>query len=1223
MERSLDLDRLIAVLAAADTGSVAHFADNNEGPLPSPERLQSLLAHAEVELFLARLKIDSKLLETAWYLHGIASADRALELYSVERQRQAFAVSAHIFDLACNDASQSFELRLSQAFAAQVGFHRSEGEPNATALGRRVEDWDASKVNDADEIYDCIPGLAIKAGILVLSLNPSISAERLRRWRFKLRKFASRIRVEDLGSTIFGPTYLVVEAANHILRHLIHGDVGALELARSELARAVSNEHSGNDHDARWVAAQLRFVVDEMSKGSVWNVFPAETPAAAKQAFTLTAPRILTLWEPQRQLLEPESQRADRLHVTPLATESRRLVLSVPTSAGKTLMAQLLMINQLATNNSGVCYVAPQRSLGREVRKALSRRLQMISREVGRVEPDYGLPASGPLADFFRQMDDPFSLATVFGEVISPTPEPEVSIMTPERLAHALRNDAESVLARYGMFVFDEAHQVHDNSRGFLLESIISFLNWRTLTTSHRIVLLSAAMGNAGQIQQWIDPEEIGRLFKSKWRGPRRLSVLVGTEIDRDNLVVTPVAARGARSHLTQKHTFPLFGVLRLKPAGEKEVKLKFEEPVGEIVFRADSRGNREYSPEKGESTSHEKMLARMTLYFGHAGPVLIVCTSRPIVQRVASHLAEHLDNDPKSAILATTARIKLGDEHPLSKVLVKGVAFHHAGLPTDILEGIEEGVRTGKVTYIVSTSTLTDGVNLPVHTVVIHSPSFNGIEQSQLVTGARLVNAIGRAGRAAQETEGWVVMSHFARARASDFNQLAPVAELPPVISTLISDSALHDLEIFESEYRNNEDVLFSARGKAADFQSFVWHLLTTEDLAGRNSGDLILDDALQHTLGFLQMSEELRERYRLLASATHREYEATQPELRQAWSRMGTSVSSARLICEIASDIADWLSSGDVACEDAMDAVAALTHMDVWSALLGLPERPRDWQFRKIGSVASSAVNVNPEEFIRVWLNGDSLPSIASNLFAEVTDRARALELAVFASSDFCEHYFAWLISILVERVNALLRARGSMVLMCPELGVYVRHGVRNQMAIELLTAGIRSRELANAVATEAASEGVDGLNLRDWLGNLDWIDWPARFDASSADLLDLLEYSRPRGSSLLREILSGSVVEIDCGSGINNPLEISINVTLTRMGVDPNPKPIEISMAQEDLPSLFPVVPSGQELRGSVPTRHQDNLQQILLSGLDVRYSLNGTVLSISLERDIDSA
>lgn len=86
--------------------------------------------------------------------------------------------------------------------------------------------------------------------------------------------------------------------------------------------------------------------------------------------------------------------------------------MSLPTSAGKTLMAQLLALTHLANGIDSVCYVAPMRSLGREVREALRGRLRVVRRELGSHLPDF-------LADFLGPGD---------------IPDPQVDVMTPERL---------------------------------------------------------------------------------------------------------------------------------------------------------------------------------------------------------------------------------------------------------------------------------------------------------------------------------------------------------------------------------------------------------------------------------------------------------------------------------------------------------------------------------------------------------------------------------------------------------------------------------------------------------------------------------------------------------------------------------------------------------------------------------------------------------------------
>lgn len=96
------------------------------GALPTVDELITLIANVEIQAIMQNFVVGDELLRTAWYLHGVASAAQAFELYSPPRQRRAFAVSAHIFDLALNDTSRDRHDRLTLTFAAQVGYRRAD-----------------------------------------------------------------------------------------------------------------------------------------------------------------------------------------------------------------------------------------------------------------------------------------------------------------------------------------------------------------------------------------------------------------------------------------------------------------------------------------------------------------------------------------------------------------------------------------------------------------------------------------------------------------------------------------------------------------------------------------------------------------------------------------------------------------------------------------------------------------------------------------------------------------------------------------------------------------------------------------------------------------------------------------------------------------------------------------------------------------------------------------
>ena len=155
MERSLDIHLLGEALAG-------------RSGLPTAERLQERMAQAEIALVLDRPSVDEKLIKTAWYLHGVASVSDARQRYSAARQRQAFLVSAHIFDLALARNDWSDEERLSIGFAAAIGYRRGGRDPNASAIITRLQPL----LGGADSTQEpSLENLSVRAGLVFLSFD--------------------------------------------------------------------------------------------------------------------------------------------------------------------------------------------------------------------------------------------------------------------------------------------------------------------------------------------------------------------------------------------------------------------------------------------------------------------------------------------------------------------------------------------------------------------------------------------------------------------------------------------------------------------------------------------------------------------------------------------------------------------------------------------------------------------------------------------------------------------------------------------------------------------------------------------------------------------------------------------------------------------------------------------------------------------------------------------
>jgi hypothetical protein len=1162
VERALDLGLLTAAL------------DGRTG-IPDAQELQQLMADVEVQLFVQRTEIPQELLDAAWYLHAVASVSQARERYSPERQRQAFQVSAHIFDLALNQEGHPLADRLSFGFAAAVGYRRGGRDPNATAIMNRLR----ADITTGSPVLDHIGSLALEAGLAFLGFETRTLFTWLATWQRQLADLARISELPDLTTTAFGATHLVVLGAADLLAYFARGDTGRLERGRARLRTAATGQGGPGDLNARWVAAHLLALSGEAEAGSLWNpaVLPPDVPALVREAFTIGSPPVLTLWEPQRDLLAGAP--------SPFDPDVRRMVLAVPTSSGKTLIAQMLAVEFLNRYNRSVCYVAPTRSLGREVRRAMASRVRVLQKETGPDLPDF------PAADL--------------SAILSHSQPADVEVMTPERLAHLLRHDALAVLDRFGMFVFDEAQHLKEISRGFTLEATIALLDYLTRGTDHKIALISAAMGNAGAIAQWLSPDGQALRHESQWRGPRRLNAAFTTKAHWDDTQAEQIKNGWVWPY---RLITPLTGQIRLRMANGQTERLTVTDTGWQLARKSKSpaRMQTNLKIDEDRTTRRYVIASQMITQLGHAGSVLVVAGTRDQAQQLAHGLAAELGDRPALAPLVDFVRLQLGDDHPLVAVLPHGVGFHHAGLPIEVLEALEQAVRDDTLPYLTCTSTLTDGVNLPVRTVIIYDQTYQGQDEEARLRGARLVNAMGRAGRAGKETEGWIVLVRAAEPTEGDFRDLNPDSDTLAITSSLATDAALDAFAALEQAMREDADALFTAADPAVrDFISFVWLMLAIEEDRGAGPDVADLPGIVDSTLA--AQSPRARAACLTAAEAVRAAYSRTDADARRRWPRTATSIGSARIIDQLATRVAEAIVSqrSQGALGDITDPVAVTGRLrGSVVQLLGLPEAPR-WRFRV--SPRGAGIEVDPVSLLTGWLTGTSLPGLADEHLTAAPDPAWRIEQMVDAVSKHFEHYLAWTIGALTELVNTRLAAAGLEDRLCPDLGSYIRYGVDDANALLLMASGIRSRRLAHAIAADLPAD-LEPVReqLRVQIARMGIAQWRTRYNASAAEVLDLLDFTLIRSRSLLRTLLETGSATVELP-----PLPATASTGDGPLTVEPD--------RDELHPAPLAVYAADQRIATIAAQDHAD-LQAILDTGLAITAELGGStsepVLSISL-------
>lgn len=175
-------------------------------------------------------------------------------------------------------------------------------------------------------------------------------------------------------------------------------------------------------------------------------------------------------------------------------------VVSLPTSSGKTLLAQLRIARFLETNPTGsVIYVSPYIALSNQVLRELHERFSPIGISVHRFTGAYELE-------------------------MTPTPAAQIVVTTPEKLDALLRrvkpNSPLSILFKsLGLLILDECHHVSSGARGTTFELLVARLQKRYPNLD--IFAMSASAGNVGDLATWLT-DRSDSFIKNDWAPTRR-----------------------------------------------------------------------------------------------------------------------------------------------------------------------------------------------------------------------------------------------------------------------------------------------------------------------------------------------------------------------------------------------------------------------------------------------------------------------------------------------------------------------------------------------------------------------------------------------------------------------------------------------------------------------------------------------------------------------------
>ncbi|XP_050429642.1 probable ATP-dependent DNA helicase HFM1 [Adelges cooleyi] len=134
---------------------------------------------------------------------------------------------------------------------------------------------------------------------------------------------------------------------------------------------------------------------------------------------------------------------------------------------------------------------------------------------------------------------------------------------------------------------------------------------------------------------------------------------------------------------------------------------------------------------------------------YSNGRPTLIFCTSRKGAENTCNVLIKKLDvslTDEKKINIEDC--IQKLDNAKLKELLKFGIGFHHAGMSLNDRNCLEGLFKEGFLPILVATSTLSQGVNLPAHLVIIKSTEHYTNHGPKEYEESLILQMIGRAGR-------------------------------------------------------------------------------------------------------------------------------------------------------------------------------------------------------------------------------------------------------------------------------------------------------------------------------------------------------------------------------------------------------------------------------------------------------------------------------------------
>uniref|UniRef100_A0A6Q2Z9L9 Helicase POLQ-like n=1 Tax=Esox lucius TaxID=8010 RepID=A0A6Q2Z9L9_ESOLU len=339
--------------------------------------------------------------------------------------------------------------------------------------------------------------------------------------------------------------------------------------------------------------------------------------------------------------------------------QRRNLIYSLPTSGGKTLVAEILILKELLCRNKDALFILPYISLVQEKVRGLA----SFGVELDFMVEEYA-GSKGRFPPVKRRGKRSLYIATI-------------------EKAHSLVNSLIEAnrLDNVGLVVVDELHMLGDGSRGAIIEMTLAKVIYVSNLT--QIIGMSATLGNVQDLQRFLKAENYTNDFR-----PIELKEYVKL---KDSIYeVTP----------KEEECFRFSRLLNFKYSSAMQ-NIDQDHIVALVTEVIPRQSCLVFCPTKKNC---ENVAAMICKYL----------TKEFLQHKLAEKatLLGELKNSGNGSLCPV-----------LRKTVPYGLAYHHSGLTSEERKLVEEAYSSGVLCLLTCTSTLAAGINLPARRVILRSP--------------------------------------------------------------------------------------------------------------------------------------------------------------------------------------------------------------------------------------------------------------------------------------------------------------------------------------------------------------------------------------------------------------------------------------------------------------------------------------------------------------------